>query len=151
MTVDDKLINPSTEPCIFCRIIKGEIPSHKLYEDDYSLAILDINPVNQGHVLVMPKKHYKTITDTPLRLLQHLIEVSYDIVMAVQKTLDPDGFNIIQNNNMQAGQLVPHLHIHLIPRFGGDEKTFGFLWGTKKIEEKEMKEIKEKIIKTMKK
>lgn len=137
----------SSEPCIFCKIIRKEIPCYKVYEDDYVLAFLDIKPVNQGHILVIPKQHYDTILDMPTDLLKQLINIVYKSVAALQKGLDPDGFNIIQNNGLQAGQLIPHVHFHVIPRFEGDESNFGFLWGTKKLDDKTLKDLQSKLSK----
>ncbi|MFA5406382.1 MAG: HIT family protein [Candidatus Nanoarchaeia archaeon] len=114
----------AVEPCIFCRIIKGELPSYKVYEDNKSIAFLDIYPINEGHLLVMPKEHYKTITDMPCKLNKHLAGVVWELVLRLQKTLDPPGIKIIQNNNEAAGQEVPHYHIHLLPRYEGDGERY---------------------------
>jgi len=102
--------------CIFCKIVNGEIPCSKVYEDEKILAFLDISPVNKGHTLVVPKKHYKTLLDMPDNLLADLIKVTKKISKAVIKAARTDGFNIGQNNGKTAGQLVPHFHLHIIPR-----------------------------------
>jgi len=137
----------SSETCVFCKVVNNEIPCYKVYEDNKVLAFLDINPVNQGHTLVVPKQHYQTITDMPLEELKQVISVVYKAVSALEKEFDPDGVNLIQNNGLHAGQLIPHVHFHLIPRIEGDEINFGFLWGTKKVSEQDMKKVQEKISK----
>ena len=133
------------EQCIFCKIVKGKIPSMKVYEDKYAIAFLDINPVNPGHTLIVPKNHYTTLMDLPVTLAQHLTMVLWKIMQAVKQEIKPAGFNVINNNGKQAGQLVPHYHIHVIPRFEGDEKRFGMLWVTKKLEEEQMKNLQKGI------
>ncbi len=141
---------PSGEPCVFCRIIKGEIGAMKVYEDAYLIGILDINPVNPGHLLVMPKQHYETLTDMPANLAGHIINVVSSLMLAEKRELDPSGFNVINNNGLQAGQVVPHFHMHLIPRYEGDEKSFDFLWLTKKLDNEQMKKIQSGIIDKLK-
>ena len=131
---------PSIEPCIFCRIARGEIPSYKIYEDENYMAFLDINPINPGHTLVIPKSHYKTITDAPKEVWSGLMALVWDLALKIQKKLDPDGLNIIQNNNVQAGQVVPHIHVHIIPRYGGDEENYKE-WKTMKLPEEEFKKL----------
>ncbi len=116
--------------CIFCKIIKGEIPSGKIYEDDTVLAFLDINPANKGHALVLPKAHYGNIFDVPEPVLSKTIEIVKKIATAVLKVTNCDGVNILQNNNKAAGQLVPHIHFHIIPRFENDSVNFSYK-GTK--------------------
>jgi histidine triad (HIT) family protein len=130
------------ENCIFCKIIKGEIPSYKVYENEKVIVILDINPANKGHLLVIPKNHYENIFDIP--------EDEFLEVMKVVKKLsrifqDYDGLNILQNNKEQAGQVVKHLHVHLIPRVKGDENRVFFKWIPQKLSPQEFEEIKEEI------
>jgi histidine triad (HIT) family protein len=133
------------EPCIFCRIIAKEIPCYKVYEDKQCLAFLDINPVNPGHLLVIPKAHYKTITDMPKKLCEHLAGVVWSLSLKVQQELDPDGIKVVQSNNEQAGQLVPHYHVHVIPRYKGDGDHYIEEWKTQELSEEDMKEIQEKL------
>jgi histidine triad (HIT) family protein len=111
--------------CIFCKIIKGEIPCAKVYEDDKALSFLDIGPINPGHALVVPKVHYATLFDAPDEVLQACISVSRKVARAVFKSVGADGLNVLQNNYRAAGQLVDHIHFHLIPRRKGD----GFMTG----------------------
>ncbi len=108
---------------IFEMIINGDIPSTKLYEDDLCIAILDINPVNKGHALVISKECYPTFTDAPLETLSHMMDIARRIDQKQREVLDADGTNIMINNSPASGQEVPHLHIHVIPRKEGDGKT----------------------------
>ena len=109
---------------IFCRIIAGEIPSAKVYEDEQALAILDLSQLNKGHTLVMPKAHYETMLDCPKELLGHLFDIAKRIGIAQQKVLGAAGVNILVNCYKEAGQEVPHFHIHVIPRYVGVEGGF---------------------------
>jgi histidine triad (HIT) family protein len=106
--------------CIFCKIIKGELPSYKVYEDEKTIAFLDIKPVNQGHTLVVPKNHSKNIFDIPSEDWLATADSARKIAIAVERGVDADGVNIAMNNREHAGQVVPHPHIHVIPRFKGD-------------------------------
>ncbi|MEA2064907.1 MAG: HIT family protein [Patescibacteria group bacterium] len=106
--------------CIFCKIIKGEIPCYKIYEDENVLAFLDIMPVSDGHTLVIPKKHYKNIEEIPENELCDLIKEVKKIGKAIKNSLCAAGYNVNINNGQIAGQVVPHLHFHIIPRKQGD-------------------------------
>ena len=106
--------------CIFCKIIKGEIPSVKIYEDGDVLAFLDIGPVVKGHTLVIPKSHHNPLMETPPEVLCRLITVARRIARAQVKGLNADGINVSQANGQAAGQVVPHIHFHVIPRFTQD-------------------------------
>ncbi|MFA5176256.1 MAG: HIT family protein [Candidatus Nanoarchaeia archaeon] len=135
--------------CIFCKIIKGEIPCTKIYEDKDTFVMLDISPASPqgGHTLVMPKKHYELITDIPDKELCELTK----IVKKMSKVLLKygQGLNIIQNNKKIAGQFVPHVHFHLIPRFEKD----GVLiekWATHKYPDGEMIRVADRIKKLLK-
>jgi len=103
--------------CIFCKIIKQEIPSYKIYEDQHTYAFLDINPVNKGHTLVIPKKHYKNIYDIPEDQLKHLISTVKKLTPIIKQVTKADGISITQNNESAAGQVVFHIHFHIIPKF----------------------------------
>lgn len=105
---------------VFEKIVRREIPATIVYEDDDTLAFMDIGPIIKGHALVIPKTCYDPITDTPDAVLAKLIAVAKRVAAAQIKGLGADGVNIIQNNGRCAGQLVPHLHFHVIPRFDGD-------------------------------
>ncbi|MEI6169224.1 MAG: HIT family protein [bacterium] len=106
--------------CIFCKIIKGEIPCTRLYEDAEVLSFMDIAPVVKGHALVIPKAHHNPLMDTPPEVLQKLITVVQRIARAQMKGLHADGINVSQANGTVAGQVVPHIHFHVIPRFTTD-------------------------------
>ena len=111
-----------TEPnCLFCRIIQGEIPSHQIYEDDNWLAFLDLHPVNLGHALVVPKQHCRNLFDLPANLTNKLGPVLQKLAGAVKSGTQADGLNVIWNNERAAGQIIFHAHVHLIPRFAGDD------------------------------
>lgn len=105
--------------CVFCKIIAGQLPCSKVYEDDKALAFMDIGPVVKGHTLVVPKSHHDPITGTPVEVLQHLIAVVQKIARAQFDAFRAQGVNVTQANGRVAGQIVPHIHFHVIPRFEG--------------------------------
>lgn len=109
--------------CIFCKIIDNQIPSNTVYEDDDVKAILDVAPANRGHVIVLVKKHVESIFELDEATAAKLFPVVTRIAKAIQKTLQCDGVNILQNNGEAAGQTVHHLHVHIIPRFNNDTVT----------------------------
>jgi len=109
-----------TENCLFCKIISGEIPSKLVYEDDYVYAFLDIYPASEGHTLVAPRKHFSSFTDMSPEDVARLFEAARKITAAVEKAFSADGSNIGINNGEAAGQEVPHVHVHVIPRKKGD-------------------------------
>ena len=104
--------------CIFCKIISKEIPSEIVYEDENTLAFLDINPINVGHTLVIPKTHHENIFDMPEDVLSKTVLVLRKVARSVDKI--SDGINVGQNNRLAANQLVNHFHFHVIPRFEND-------------------------------
>ncbi|PIR82665.1 HIT family protein [Candidatus Kaiserbacteria bacterium CG10_big_fil_rev_8_21_14_0_10_59_10] len=106
--------------CIFCKIVAGELPSHKLYEDGKTLAFLDIRPVNAGHTLVVPKNHSSNIFDISPEDWAAVAETTRIVARAIDEGVGADGVNIGMNNREDAGQVVHHPHIHVIPRFKGD-------------------------------
>jgi histidine triad (HIT) family protein len=132
--------------CIFCKIIKGEVPCTKIYEDNEVLAFLDIGPVNKGHMLVMPKEHYETLLDIPDDLLCAVSEAVKRLSKAVRKGTGCGGICILQNNFKVSGQIVPHYHVHIIPRLGTDGLKH---WPQGKYEEGEADKIAEKIKKSL--
>ncbi|MBN1841301.1 MAG: HIT family protein [Deltaproteobacteria bacterium] len=109
--------------CIFCKIVAGEIPSVKIYEDDRTLAFMDINPLNDGHLLIIPKAHAATIHKITEADFLAVMSATHKLAAAVQKTLAPEGINILQLNGEAANQVVPHLHVHIVPRWSGDGLT----------------------------
>ena len=104
--------------CIFCKIINGDIPCMKVYEDDVCLAYLDINPDSNGHTLIIPKKHYKDIYDIPNDILSHIYEVAKKIMKLLEDKLKCDGFSLLQNNG--SVQEVKHYHLHIKPYYSNN-------------------------------
>ncbi|HPA25931.1 MAG TPA: HIT family protein [bacterium] len=132
--------------CIFCKIINKEIPAEIIYEDEKTLVFLDIEPNNPGHCLVVPKVHYENIFDAPEEVLAHLINVAKKISNILKVAVLAEGINIGINNGEVAGQVVPHLHIHIIPRYAND----GFIhWHGKAYQDGEMQSVAEKIRKVL--
>lgn len=106
---------------VFCKIVDGEIPSAKVYEDDDVLAILDISQTTKGHTLVMPKKHYQNILECPQDLMHKVMDVAQRIGQAEMMLFGASGINILTNVGEAAGQSVPHFHVHVIPRYLGKD------------------------------
>lgn len=102
--------------CIFCKIVAGDIPAHTVYEDDATLAFLDINPASRGHTLIIPKHHAVDVHDMPPAALTAVAQTTQQVALRLKQVLQPDGMNILQNNGAAAGQSVFHYHVHLIPR-----------------------------------
>lgn len=113
-------ISNGEDGCIFCKIVSGEIPSKKVYEDDNFIGILDINQVADGKTLFIPKKHYKTILDIPSSLGNEMLDGIKKITLKLINEGKAEGFNLLMNNFEVAGQVVPHAHIHILPRKKGD-------------------------------
>ena len=130
-------------PTVFEMIIAGDIPSTKLYEDDVCLAILDIAPKAKGHALVISKKVYDTVAEAPDDTIAHMFSVVKKIDRKMREELGADGTNVIINNSPASGQEVPHLHIHVIPRYENDGLLF--FPPSEKYEDGEMKEYGEKL------
>lgn len=105
--------------CIFCKIINGEIKSNTIYEDDLVKVFLDVNPNTNGHMLIVPKKHYKNIMDIDESLIPHIHKVIKNLYDVLKDKLGCEGLTICQNNDL--GQEVKHIHFHLIPRYSNDE------------------------------
>jgi histidine triad (HIT) family protein len=122
-----KIHNSASVPaadCLFCKIIGGKLPSYKVYEDAKYLAFLDINPFATGHTLVCPKKHGETLWDMDEREIGELFEVASKISRSVVSAMNADGFRILQNNGEAANQVVPHVHVHVIPNMLEDKGRF---------------------------
>jgi histidine triad (HIT) family protein len=129
---------------IFEKIVNREIPATIVYEDDDTLAFMDIGPIIKGHTLVIPKTCYELVTGTPDAVLAKLMLVCKRIAAAQVKGLGADGVNIIQNNGTASGQVVPHIHFHVIPRFNGDGHHWN--WDAKKYDNpSEMEKLAGKI------
>lgn len=106
--------------CIFCAIVEGKIPSAKVYENDHVFAFMDIAPANPGHLLIIPKQHYRNIFDMPADVGSKIMEAAVLLANAIQDALKPDGLNLFQSNEPAAFQTVFHFHLHLIPRWEED-------------------------------
>lgn len=113
--------------CVFCKIIRGEIPSSKVYEDEKVVAFLDIGQVTKGHTLVIPKDHKANIFELPEETAARLFSTVPKIARALRQTFQPVGLNVVNNNGEIAGQTVFHIHLHLIPRYGEGD-GFGAVW-----------------------
>ena len=112
--------------CVFCKIRDGQIPAMKVYEDERTLAFMDINPLNAGHCLIVTRSHAPTIWDADEEDLRAAITSAKKVALALREAVKPDGLNMLQANGAAAFQSVPHFHLHLIPRWNNDGK--GFDW-----------------------
>ena len=112
---------PLVKECVFCKIIRGEIPCCKVYEDDLILAFLDIAPFNIGHTVIIPKDHQNSITTLDEIYANRIIKIAPKIGVALMRTINAEGFNLFLNNGSVAGQTVWHCHMHVLPRFAGDK------------------------------
>jgi histidine triad (HIT) family protein len=115
--------------CIFCKIVAGDLPSAKVFENDHVIAFLDISQVTKGHTLVIPKVHKENIYEMTPEISKHYFEAVPMIASAIKKEFDPIGLNILNNNGEKAGQSVFHFHVHIIPRYGKGD-GFGAVWKT---------------------
>ena len=109
-----------SDNCLFCKLIKREIPARVVYEDDETIAFLDPNPVSDGHTLVIPKKHFANLYDIDKDILAKLIVTVQKMAIAIKKAVGADGINIEMNNDRPAGQVIFHAHIHIVPRIDDD-------------------------------
>lgn len=116
--------------CIFCKIAGGDIPSATIYEDDDFRVILDLGPASKGHALILPKYHASNIYELPDELAAKVMVLAKKMASKMTDALQCDGFNIVQNNGELAGQTVFHFHMHLIPRYKGDNVKLGWVPGT---------------------
>lgn len=107
----------TNDSCIFCKIISGELPCHKIWEDDDYLAFLDIRPLTPGHTLLIPKKHFQDLLSMNAQFLQTALAKTQMIVKLLITKLEAKGMSILQSNGREAGQVVDHIHFHLIPRY----------------------------------
>lgn len=107
--------------CIFCKIINGEIPCYKVYEDELALAFLDISQVSKGHTLIVPKKHFDNMLECDEKTLAHIYQLANKIGNLLVNKLNAKGMNILTNINEVAGQSVKHFHVHLLPRYSEED------------------------------
>jgi len=137
----------SAEDCIFCKMAAGQIPVTKIYEDDVVLSFLDIGPISDGHTLVIPKQHFEKLHECPAELLGRVFTQIGKIAGAVAKAMNSDGYNLLCNNGRAAGQLIEHLHFHIVPRKTGDG-VFN-RWPSFKYEEGKIEEVARAIRKNL--
>ncbi|WP_064092137.1 HIT family protein [Rossellomorea aquimaris] len=132
--------------CIFCKIISGDIPAMKVYEDEHVLAFLDISQVTKGHTLLIPKEHQENVYELTPELASHLFSIAPKIANSIKTEYEPVGMNLLSNTGEQAGQSVFHFHLHLIPRYGKGD-GFGAIWKTHNDEytQEDLKEIADSI------
>jgi histidine triad (HIT) family protein len=132
--------------CIFCKIINGEIPSAKVFENEHVLAFLDISQVTKGHTLIIPKVHKENIFKLTPEIARNIFEVVPKIANALKTEFNPVGLNAVNNNGEEAGQSVFHFHLHLIPRYGKGD-GFGAVWKNNQSDysPKDYQEMAEKI------
>ena len=134
---------PRDPGCIFCKIVAGEIPSFKLYEDGETVAFMDINPVHDGHCLVIPKRHYPTVFDVAPDAFAAAARTAIKVAKAVNAAIKPDGLNLIQSNGPGAAQSVQHFHLHVLPRRMRDGLAIN--WGLKPGDSARIAEVAERI------
>lgn len=123
------------DDCIFCKIANGEIPSATVYEDSICRVILDVNPANKGHALIIPKEHFDNIYSMDAETAAKIFTIATEVAKAQKVELNPDGLNILQNNGEAAGQTVFHFHMHLVPRYIKDNVTMTWIPGKADTEE----------------
>ena len=137
----------SRDDCIFCKMVSGDIPVTEIYEDDAVLSFLDIGPLSNGHTLVIPKQHFEKLHECPSEVIAEVGSRLGKIAKAVSAAMDSDGYNVLCNNGRAAGQLVGHVHFHIIPRNAGDG-VFD-RWPAYKYKEGQIEEIAAKIRKNL--
>lgn len=137
-----RLISMNDTNCIFCKIVAGEVPCDKVYEDGQTIAFLDIKPVNPGHILVIPKEHHSNITQTPDEILGAMISTAKKVAQTFPTALNTEHYNLEINTGAIAGQVVFHAHLHIIPRHEGDGLE---LWHGKQYEDGQSKLLADKI------
>lgn len=135
------------DDCIFCKIANGEIPATEICENEGFRVILDLGPASKGHALVLPKEHYRDITELPEKAAGEAFSLAGKVGKAMQLGLGAAGFNIVQNNGVVAGQTVFHFHIHVIPRYEGSPEMVA--WTPGKAEAEELKATAESIRKAL--
>lgn len=131
------------ENCIFCKIANGEIPSATLYDDEDFRVILDISPASKGHALILPKEHYANLYELSDELAAKALVLAKKMIVKMKDILNCDGYNVVQNNGETAGQTVFHFHMHLIPRYEGDQVGLG--WKMGELNEADKQELLDKI------
>lgn len=120
--------HPTDGSCIFCKIVAGQLPCFKLFEDATTIAFMDINPVNPGHALAVAKGHWPTVDVIPADVLGDVARTAQRVAKAAMAVLDPTGVNLLQSNGPGAGQSVPHLHVHILPRYPDDKVRLNWVY-----------------------
>lgn len=133
------------DDCIFCKLANGDITTNTLYENEKFRVILDASPAVKGHALVLPKDHFANIYEIDEQTAGEAAAVAKKMAKKISDTLHCDGLNILQNNGEAAGQTVFHYHIHLIPRYQGDEDKIQITWKQNSFSDEEMQEIKDQL------
>lgn len=133
--------------CLFCKIVKKEIPADIVFENNSVVAFLDINPTNKGHTLVVSKRHFADISETDDSVASEIFVRAKSIAHRIVRAVHADGFNLIVNNGPAAGQVIMHTHLHIVPRFKDDGLKH---WPNTIVSKEEMKEIKNKIVSFLK-
>lgn len=136
--------NPGAE-CIFCKIVAGEIPSIRVYEDERVIAFMDINPLGEGHLLVIPRRHADTVLDIDPEDLKAVALAAQRLARGIKWGLHPAGLNLIQSNGRLAGQVINHFHLHLIPRWPEDALAQAMNWELTPGDPEQIKEAAKKI------
>ena len=131
--------------CIFCKIVKGEIPSNTFYEDDDFKVILDVGPASKGHSLILPKNHYANLFELEDEVAAKVLPLSKKMAAHMTEVLGCDGINVLQNNGEAAGQTVHHFHVHLIPRYIKDNNKSLLTWAQADITSEEMEQIRQSL------
>lgn len=132
------------ENCLFCKIINGEIPSTKVYEDEHVFAFMDIMPLSKGHTLLIPKQHCKDLFEMPEEVAGNLYKAAPKVANAIKNAFNPIGLNTVNNNGAAAGQTVFHFHLHLIPRYN-DTEGLNVQWNAKNGDLVEIAQVAEQI------
>ena len=125
--------------CIFCKLANGDIPTNTIYEDEYFRVILDNSPATKGHALILPKQHYANMFEIDDEILGKAAKLAKKVITHEKEVLGCDGYNVLQNNGEVAGQTVFHFHMHLIPRYTGDQAIKE--WDHQEYSDEEMKRI----------
>jgi histidine triad (HIT) family protein len=137
------MTHPTDAACVFCKIVAGNLPCFKLLEDETTIAFMDINPVNPGHALAVAKGHWPTVDVIPPEVLTAVARTAQRVAKAVMKELKPVGVNLVQANGEGAGQSVPHLHVHIMPRRLNDGMVLN--WPEKPGDMKEIEAVYERL------
>jgi histidine triad (HIT) family protein len=133
--------------CVFCKIVAGQVPSAKVYEDDACIAFLDIGPLADAHLLLVPRAHYEWISDMPAEQVAAVAGRIPQLARAVMKVSRAEGFNVLQNNGKASGQAVPHVHFHIIPRREGD--GLGYRWNAGRYPAGKLEELQQAVLRAL--